>query len=289
MRSLISGLESRGINRTTILNDADIDFVLIQSSHEKYKHQILRLDGIYFNPFDNFKSKNELIQKTYLESDIIVFQTDFNRKMISKYFGSHPCSFVIRNASKEIKDQTAEEMLSKNISEFLKDNTDIWLCASSWRPHKRLTDNIRYFFENRKENDILIVAGNLSNSNLSIDKNWDMKKVIFVGEIENKYMHSIYRISKYFIHLAYIDHCPNVVADAQLYNVHTICASSGGTSEIIHNGTIINEINDWDFSPHDYTRPPVIDFSSRKIILKERTITYDSVVDEYETLIKCLG
>ena len=47
--------------------------------------------------------------------------------------------------------------MSDRNNTFGKD-TEVWSCASSWRPHKRLNENIRYFLEFAPKNSILAVA-----------------------------------------------------------------------------------------------------------------------------------
>ena len=76
-------------------------------------------------------------------------------------------------------------------------------------------------------------------------------------------MLSLYRRSTTFIHLAYLDHCPNVVVDAQAAGCKIICSSTGGTSEIVENGIIVIE-DEWDFKPCKLYEPPTINFNSFK-------------------------
>ena len=72
---------------------------------------------------------------------------------------------------------------------------------------------------------------------------------------------SLYRRSSTFVHLAYLDHCPNVVVDAQAAGCKVVCSSTGGTSEIVENGIIVNE-KEWDYKPCKLYEPPVLSFNS---------------------------
>ena len=74
-------------------------------------------------------------------------------------------------------------------------------------------------------------------------------------------MISLYKKSSTFIHLSYLDHCPNVVVDAQAGGCKIVCSSSGGTSEIVNNGIIVNE-EKWDYSPTKLYHPPAMDFDN---------------------------
>ena len=59
----------------------------------------------------------------------------------------------------------------------------------------------------------------------------------------------MYKASKYFLHLAWLDHCPNVVVDAMACGCTVICSSAGGTKEIAGDNAIIIEENDWNYEP----------------------------------------
>jgi len=214
---------------------------------------VQRLDGIYFNSEQDFNSLNSPIEATYQIADSVIFQSDFNRDLTSHYFGKKEKSFVIRNGT--------DLDLINDISPIENDNLDkfqnIWSCASSWRPHKRLSDNVRYFLENSEENDCLVIAGNNPDHVVS------HPRIFYAGDLEWNALISLYKRSEYFIHLAWLDHCPNVVVDARASGCHIVCSSSGGTREIAgENSTIILE-DDWDFTPTKLYSPPDMNFSNR--------------------------
>ena len=68
---------------------------------------------------------------------------------------------------------------------------------------------------------------------------------------------SLYKRSSTFVHLAYLDHCPNVVVDAQAAGCKIVCSSTGGTHEIVDNGIVILE-DEWDMKPCTLYKPPRI-------------------------------
>ena len=76
------------------------------------------------------------------------------------------------------------------------------------------------------------------------DNKVDDSRIIYVGNRSQNELYSIYKSSKYFLHLAWLDHCPNVVCDARGCGCQIICSSSGGTQEIAGDDAIIIE-EDW--------------------------------------------
>ena len=210
-----------------------------------------RLDGIYFNSEQDFKELNRSISETYNESRGVIFQSNFNKKLTFEYFGEHQNSIVIHNgADLEYIDRTP--ILT---NEVLDSHENVWCCASSWRPHKRLDENIRYFLEHSSEKDCLVVAGSGDQP-----QRQEHDRVYYVGNLPIKTLISLYKRSKYFVHLAYLDHCPNVVVDASACGCHVICSSSGGTKEIAGDATVIEE-DVWDLKPIKLYEPPKMDFT----------------------------
>ena len=214
---------------------------------------VQRLDGIYFNSSQDYLLQNTNIQRTYNNANGVVFQSDFNRKLITKYFGGHKSYRVIHNGA-DVEYISQVEPIQGDI---LDKYDTLWCCAASWRPHKRLNENIRYFLEHAGEKDCLIVAGQITEDPIINDR------VYYVGNIGVHDLTSIYKRSKYFLHLAWLDHCPNVVVDARAAGCTVICTSAGGTKEIAGPDSIIIEEEEWDFNPVELYKPPVLNFENK--------------------------
>ena len=238
--------------------EADVEFCLIQQQVHKVKPMVLRLDGIWFNSDQNYKEQNKIIEYSYKNADAVIFQSNFNKKLTESWFGEHQNSHVIHNAADLGLIKTANSHFWDR--KFGKD-TEVWSCASSWRPHKRLDENIRYFLEFAPKDAIFAIAGALGKEEVrDASKN---KRIVVLGELDYMSLLSLYKRSSTFVHLAYLDHCPNVVVDAQAAGCKIICSNSGGTQEIVENGIAVIE-EDWDFKPCKLYEPPRLKFDNFK-------------------------
>ena len=277
-RKLKNYLSLRGVRfDSSSMYDARLCFI---ESHAAKNNTPLvqRLDGIYFNANFNCERMNSNIKRTYDMADAVVFQTDFNKNLIFKWFGPHSNYQVIRNGSDKIaldtfiNDQGVVDVLSKY------DN--VWSCAASWHTFKRLEDNINYFLEHSGENDCLVVAG--SNPDCLINN----KKIIYAGDLSIEKLLTEYKMSKYFIHLAYLDHCPNVVVDAAALGCKVICSSSGGTKEVAGKNAILIQEDEWDFGFLDIKLPPRLDYNKKIENWYEGPTTMTKVAKEYYNVLK---
>jgi glycosyltransferase involved in cell wall biosynthesis len=132
-------------------------------------------------------------------------------------------------------------------------NTEVWSCAASWRPHKRLDENIRYFLEFAPKDAIFAIAGALSMDDAK--KIPSDERIKLMGDLDYLSLLSLYKRSTTFVHLAYLDHCPNVVVDAQAAGCKIVCSMTGGTNEIVSDGILIHE-DPWDYRPIKLYEPP---------------------------------
>ena len=251
-------------------SNPDIQLSFIASSF-KVAPIVQRLDGIYFNSIQNFNELNEPIEATYSHADAVIYQTDFNKDLTNHYFGVKERSYVIRNGTNLSLVDSIEPMKNSNLDKF----ENVWTCASSWRPHKRLKDNIDYFLEFAPESSCFVIAG--SNPDVHISH----PNIFYAGSLDWKSLISLYKRSSHFIHLSWLDHCPNVVVDARAAGCHIVCSSAGGTIEIAgKNSTIIVE-DDWDFSPVELYSPPAMDFKNTSTVDEESDIDIESVAKKY--------
>jgi glycosyltransferase involved in cell wall biosynthesis len=83
-----------------------------------------------------------------------------------------------------------------------------------------------------------------------------------VGDLPHEALIALYKRSKYFVHLAWLDHCPNVVVDARASGCRIVCATAGGTKEIAGKNAIVLQEEEWNFEPLDLYSPPEIDFDN---------------------------
>jgi len=232
---------------------------------------ILRLDGIYFNSEQDWKEMNGPIKQSYDLADAVICQSRFNKNLVFKYFGERDNVFVIHNGT----DLDIVNKINPADTGYSRDKT--WLCASSWRPHKRLADNIRFFQHHARKDEVLFVAGSGDLSPIEAANNEGDSRIKYVGDLSWPHLIALMKSSENFVHLSYLDHCPNVVVDARASGCRIICSSSGGTKEISGRTATAVEEEVWNFEPLALYTPPAMDFS------KKTSRAFDSDLDISET------
>jgi len=233
---------------------------------------VQRLDGIYFDRTKNHALQNTNILDTYKKANGVIFQSEYSKNLVFKYFGEHSNYEIIHNgAVLELMD-TVEPANNKELEDY----ENVWCCASNWRGWKRMPDNIRYFLEFSGKKDCLIVAG--------LPKPWEIvehDRIFYAGQVSPLTLFSYMRASKHFIHLARYDACPNVVIDARAAGCHIICCSEGGTKEVAGKGATVVVEEPWDMNPIDVDNPPKLEFNN----IVENSIVSDidmsNVADRY--------
>lgn len=247
----------------------DVCLTFIENNQITSAKRILRLDGIYFNSDQPWEKLNHSIKQSYNACQGVVFQTTFNKRLSEKFFG-------IRNNTSVIPNGTDVSLINSIApAQFSGTFSEIWCSAASWRPHKRLEENIRYFLEHSPKDAILIILGHIGYQPQLSGNESD--RVVFLGEVSWENTISIFKACKKFLHLAYFDHCPNVVVDARAAGCEIVVTSSGGTKEIAGPGAIvIEEEFDEIESPIKLYYPPRLDFA------RYHTNSFNSVVDVNE-------
>ena len=112
------------------------------------------------------------------------------------------------------------------------------------------------------------------------------RRVFLLGNLDYVSLLALYRRSKKFIHLAYLDHCPNVVVDARAAGCKIICSSTGGTSEISGKDSIVIGEDEWDFTPLKLYNPPKMDFSRVVDAGIDSNISIDYTSERYLEVLK---
>jgi len=215
---------------------------------------IQRLDGIWFKP-DEFYIKNQHIKWAYDNFDHIIWQSEFDKKMTEYHWGARVGS-VIRNGIAIERSIPSNE----NLLKLRKKYDYLFVCSANWHRQKRLRENIDLFLNLKKnskyENSGLIVLGN------NPDHIVDNSSIYYAGSVPHSLCLEIYSAADWMIHLAWLDHCPNVVVESLSQQCPVICSSSGGTKEIVkNNGLIIQEDKEYKYELLDYDSPYKLDIS----------------------------
>jgi len=254
----------------------DLHLAFIESLYAPIKNPdgntiplIQRLDGIYFDPSSNYMMQNYNILRTYRLADAVIFQSNFSKELVTKYFGEHKNFTVIHNGADMDMVNEAVPYKIENREKYNK----IWCCASHWRTFKRLDENIRYFLEFSGDDDLLLIAG----STEYVVKD---SKIKYLGELSVKELMSVYKASDTFIHLGRYDNCPNVVVDARACGCDIVCSSVGGTKEIAGIGAIVIE-DHWDYEPEEVNIVRPLDFGKSYVNDCETPVDMLQVADKY--------
>lgn len=273
--------------------DADIEFCVIQQQAFKLKPMVLRLDGIYFNSEQDFNQQNAPIKFAYDNADAVVFQSNFNKKLTESWFGSHKNSHVIHNAA-DSSFINLPDLKQGVIPKFGNEmfwpwdyEKEVWSCAASWRPHKRLLQNVLYFLDHAPDNAVFAIAGGLGMDEAKQYMNMS-PRIYVLGELQYPQLISLYHRSTTFVHLAYLDSCPNVVIDAQAAGCKIICSSTGGTHEVVNNGIVILE-DEWDMKPCTIYKPPNMDFSKIKEVEIHRDFRDKKTGEKVSCFVNCVN
>ena len=234
-----------------------------------FTKNILRLDGLYFDSGNTLGDSNKLnrpIFKNYKKTDAIIFQCEFNRKLFNVFTGKPHCpNFVICNG---VPDTFSPE--GSHIDYGFKKTI---ICSASWREHKRLNCIIKGFLEYGNSNVGLVILGD------NVKEKIEHSNIKYTGRIPVQNLADYLRGGDAFIHLAWLDHCPNTVIEALACGLPVLCSHNGGTKEIVRsNGIVIQCEEDYNFKKVDLYSPPIC---NKKIVANgiERILNWNKPLE----------
>lgn len=266
------------IGHSIVGENPDVRLTFINGSNT-FRPNVLRLDGIYFNSEQDWQRMNAPIKASYNFANAVIVQSEFNKRLTEKYFGVRDGIHVIHNGTDtSFIDKIPAAVLGGGIP-----RENVWMCASAWRPHKRLSDNIRLFLELSGKDDVLLVAGKDAQNHTGSNPN--DSRVKFIGDLDWESMIACMKASSKFIHLSWLDHCPNVVVDANACGCTVFCSSSGGTQEVAGKSAVIIKEDEWDMSPTKLYNPPKINFNNLVDNFININVNIESTCLKYENIL----
>lgn len=239
--------------------DADVSLVFIEPSGRPLARKVVqRLDGIWFKP-EEFHTKNHAIKGLYDSADAVVWQSEFDRDMTAKWWGTPlkggQSSLVIHNG---VSLDRVNEVTIPELAKIRSSYEQVFVCSSNWHPQKRLLSNLLLFDHLRKTQfprSCLFVMG------ANPDVNAADPHVFYTGSQPPEVYLQVFAVANWMLHLAWADHCPNVVIESLCQGTPVVCSSVGGTRELIGEFGIVVQDQPYNFELADYDRPPPIDVS----------------------------
>ena len=229
----------------------------------------MRLDGLYFdsmNTMGDSDSKNQRIFKAYRKANGIIFQSEFARLLFSHFAHEPTNAYVVIPNGVPLCFCPEGERINYGYEKTI-------LCSARWRPHKRLECIIEGFLEYGAPDVGLLIIGD------KIEKHVEHPNIKYLGRIPSKDLPKYLRGGNAFVHLSWLDNCPNAVIEALMCGLPVLCGHNGGTREIVRdNGIVMQFEEDFDFKKVDLYNPPRCD---RRLIAEgiERILNWDKKVD----------
>lgn len=282
---LAKGLIEAGHDVVTDGTDADVSLVFIEPSGRSLAPKVIqRLDGIWFRPQD-FETKNVNIKALYERADAVVWQSKFDRGMTLKHWGPpgtyrdqgcvlpEPVDRIIGNG---VDLTRVEKVTIPELAKIRASYDKVFVCSSNWHPQKRLKANIQLFDHLRKTqfpNSCLFIMG--SNPDVMTTD----PHVFYTGSQPAEVYMQVFAIADWMLHLAWADHCPNVVVEALSQGTPVVCSEVGGTKELIGYGTygmVLKEAT-YNYELADYDHPPDIDVTQVTFLPMREQLDYNAI------------
>ena len=238
---------------------ADVSLVFIERTGTPLAKKVVqRLDGIWFCPKD-FHTKNVGIKRTYLSSDAVVWQSEFDMRMTTHWFGPPTGADLSRVIHNGIDVEPLKQLTIPALIKLRSDYKRVYVCSANWHPQKRLHDNVRLYKKLREfePSSCLVILGN--NPDVMIAD----PHIFYAGSQPPEVYNEVYAAADWMLHLAWADHCPNVVVEALAQGTPVVCSDTGGTKELVGSyGLVIPDMgSQYNYTLYDYDVPPLVDLN----------------------------
>jgi glycosyltransferase involved in cell wall biosynthesis len=211
--------------------------LLARKIKEKGVKVLYRINGVYLGREGYASDDNRVLQQLHKLADKVIYQSRFSIMEVSEYLDVSVEEYptIIYNGVDTSLFCPEGEKLEKE------DHNNILLSAGLFRPNKRAQDVIDampYILERFPDTLYAIVGpesyGDIFRTIIDKVKYYNIQKnVALIGPVEQQFIPIYYRSADIFMHLAWLDPCPNTVIEAMASGLPVIHAATGGTPELV--------------------------------------------------------
>ncbi len=241
-------------NKHTVVNTpkgADVQLSMIRIRHKTHLPVLLRLDGVYYDKADNYKSRNAAIDRAHNSVEAVVYQSHLSKKMCEKYLSKRKTNVhdVVYNGVDSTRWMNFEQHGGINI-----------VSCAKWRRHKRLPETVELFAEflNKYPGAKLHILGPMSKG-AKVIKHGNVVYHNPKQQIGSEEIKAIYKTCDMYIHLSKKDSCPSSVAEAIAAGMPVVTTDAcGGATEMckLTEGCVVVVGEDMSLEPDYIYRDP---------------------------------
>ena len=253
VQRLVTALGKLGAEVT---NDTDkkVDIAL-HIGHVRYKSRaradVLRIGPARVSKHEQYEKLNLKRKKSIMMADAVVFQSKYSRKVNHKFVYKPKCpeTIIYNGVDYDWFDTVVRARDLGSGAAFV-------ASTRKWIPQKRLKDIVVAFKMAEIPDSKLYILGNA----LDQDKKYTGEGVVYVGECDQPAIASYLKAATAFVHIVYLDACPNSVAEAIGAKAPVICTNQGGTEEMLEGWNYISvQDKQFKYEPVDLSSPPKLD------------------------------
>jgi glycosyltransferase involved in cell wall biosynthesis len=250
-------------------DNPDYNIVFASGNKDVESINVLRLDGLYYdtqNTLGNTEVLNKPIKKAYEVFDKLIFQSIYGRDLFFKHFGYTNKEYTIIYNGVPVYFSPEGEKYRYPWDKTL-------ICSANWREHKRLEAIIEGVKQFPKNVGLAILG--------KCKKQIYADNVLYLGCVSPSDLPSYLRGANAFVHLAWLDCCPNSVVEALSCGLPVLCSSNGGTHELVGDDGIVLSLEErYEFNRVALYSPPKPDpkivYTGMKHILEFERVIYRS-------------
>ena len=193
---------------------------------------VMRIDGVFMDLDQLTQTQKEVMDRmreSVSSASGVIFQSEFSKRAYAAYVdGSSSQNSLVINNGAPINKENVTFRGSLGIPDQI-----VILCSSNWRYHKRLSSIVQVVnILNRHATRFhLVVLGSGANRYLPTDKSW----ITWHGNISPHLLYRYYKSADVYLHLAYIDNCPNTLIEAIANGLPVVTSNLGGAHELVLN------------------------------------------------------
>jgi len=207
---------------------------------------VYRAASVYYNSCERKRrGLNKKIAAAIRTSDLVIYQTHFARKLCEKVLGKY-YNYKVKARKRVIIINGFDKSEYDKVASAKKKRQHRFIACSDWTVAVKRGDVVvRAFCKAKIKDAELIMIGKIVPKEMGIArKHIKSGKIKTLGPRPDSVVMSYLKSEAIFVHLSYVESCPNAVVEALSFGCPVVCNNIGGTPEVVQDSGIIAKCDD---------------------------------------------